>query len=211
MIDIAREIFSPHNITIDYRIVPWSRAVEGTTKGEYTGAVGASRNDAPALVFPEEELARNALSFWVKKGNPWRFTGPDSITSISLGLITGYDYREWLSAYATANRQNANRVQFVFGENPMELNLHKLLAGRIDALVDSEAAVRFAASRLRVLDSIELAGKDDVISPCYIAFSPANPRSPDYARILSAGIIQLRTNGRLAKILAGYGLTDWKE
>lgn len=93
----------------------------------------------------------------------------------------------------------------------MELNQHKLLAGRIDVLVDSEATVRFTASQLHVLDAIALAGTDDVISPCYIAFSPANPKPHEYARIMSSGILRLRANGRLAEILAGYGLKGWKE
>jgi polar amino acid transport system substrate-binding protein len=211
MVDIAREVFQAHGITVVYQLVPWKRALEGTKKGEYTAAIGPTHAEAPYLIFPKEELAQNFLSFWVKKGNPWRFKNRDSIKQISLGVIEGYDYRKWLNVYATNNRQDSSKIQFVSGTAPMEMNLRKLLAGRIDALVDNEAVVRYSAKQLGMLDKIELAGHGTEPADCYIAFSPVNQHSRSYARILSDGIVKLRKTGRLKQILAGYGLRDWKQ
>lgn len=211
MVDIAREVFKAHGIEIVYQAVPWKRALEGVRKGEYTAAIGPTKNEAPHLIFPKEELARNRLSFWVSKGNPWRFKNKNSIKEISLGVIDGYDYRKWLNDYAVKNRTDGTKIQFVSGVNPMEMNLRKLKAGRIDALVDNEAVVRYTAKQIGLLDSIELAGYDTTLAYCYIAFSPVHPRSADYARMLSEGIVTLRNSGGLKKILAVYGLKDWKE
>jgi len=211
MVDIAREVFTSHNIEVVYKVVPWTRALEGTKTGEYTAAVGASKNDARDFIFHDEELTINQLSFWVKKGNPWRFTGHNSVQQVSLGLIQSYDYRSWLNTYAESHKQDTDKVQFVTGENPLEMNLRKLVAGRVGAVVDNEATIRYKAMQLGLLDAIELAGKDTELVPCYIAFSPAIPRSVDYARMLSDGIVTLRKNGRLQQILAVYGLGDWKE
>jgi polar amino acid transport system substrate-binding protein len=44
----------------------------------------------------------------------------------------------------------------------------------------------------------------------YIAFSPGNKNSIDYAQILSDGILEMRSNGHLGRILFKYGLQDWK-
>ncbi|MFH2121901.1 MAG: transporter substrate-binding domain-containing protein [Pseudomonadota bacterium] len=211
MVDVAREIFKAHNITITYKIIPWKRALEGTKSGEYNAAIGPSRDEAPYLIFPDEALASNQLSFWVKKGNPWRFSGRDSVKEISLGLIQGYDYREWLNTYAQTHKKEKDKVQFVFGKTPMEMNLRKLMAGRVGVVVDSEATIRYTATRLHILDAIEKAGQDNEPSECYIAFSPALPRSAEYARMLSEGIAGLRRSGRLQQILSNYGLQDWKE
>ena len=49
------------------KIVPWKRAIAETRSGRYHGAIGASKTDAQGFVFPEEELARNVLSFYIKK------------------------------------------------------------------------------------------------------------------------------------------------
>jgi polar amino acid transport system substrate-binding protein len=211
MVDIAREVFKSHNIEVAYKLVTWKRALEGTRTGEYTGVIGPTKDEASYLVFPREELARNRLSFWVKKGNPWRFRNRDSIKQVSLGVIEGYDYRKWLNLYATNNRHDSKKVQFVAGTNPMEMNLRKLMAGHIGVVVDNEAVIRYSAKQLGLLKGIELAGHDTELAYCHIAFSPAHPRSADYAQMLSDGIIKLRKNGKLKQIMAVYGLKDWKE
>ena len=210
MVDIAREVFKKQGIEVAYKVVTWQRALEGTKNGEYTAAIGPTRLKAPYLIFPEEPLAINRLSFWVKKGNPWRYTGRDSINSVSLGLVEGYDYRQWLNTYALNNRHDLRKVQFVAGNTPLEMNLRKLVAGRIGAMVDNEATVIFTAAALGMLDKIQLAGKDYEPSYIFIGFSPKHPRSSEYARMLSEGIRDLRRNGRLQQLLAVYGLKDWK-
>jgi len=52
----------------------------------------------------------------------------------------------------------------------------------------------------------------DVVKPSklFIAFSPKNPKSQEYAKLLSEGTAALRASGELRKILAKYGLSDWR-
>lgn len=211
MVDIARAVFEARGMTVEYKNVPWKRAIAGTQEGTYTGAIGASKTDAEGFVFPDEELARNTLAFYVKKGNPWRFHGLDSIKEITLGTIGGYDYRQWLNEYIEANQDNSDKVQILLGDAPLPRNLEKLLAGRIDVVVDNEPAIRSAAKQIGVLDQIEPAGYGEEPSYCYIAFSPALPESPQYAQMLSDGIAELRANGTLQAILDKYGLIDWQK
>jgi len=210
MVDIARAVFEAKGISVEYRNVPWKRALVGTRSGNFTGAIGASKNDAQGFIFPEEELARNVLSFYVRKGDSWRFNGLESIKEIRIGTIGGYDYRRWLNDYIQANIENSDKVQVIMGDAPLERNIQKLLAGRVDVVVDTEASIRWVAKRLGVLDEIEAAGYGKEPSYCYIAFSPGLPKSPMYAKLLSNGIVELRANGKLQKILDKYGVFDWK-
>jgi polar amino acid transport system substrate-binding protein len=211
MVDIARAVFEAEGITVEYYNVPWKRALAETKDGKYTGAIGASKTDAKGFVFADEELARNTLAFYVKKGNPWRFTGLNSIKEITLGTVGGYDYRQWLNEYIEANRNDPEKVQILMGEAPLPRNLRKLLVGRIDVVVDNEPAIRFAANQLGVLDQIEAAGYGQELSYCYIAFSPSLPESQRYAQMLSDGIAELRASGKLQDILDRYELIDWKK
>lgn len=210
MVDIARMIFEDKGIDVKYVTMPWKRAIAGTRQGVYTAVVGASKRDAAGFVFPEEELARNTLAFYVKKGNSWRFQGVDSIRQITLGVIAGYDYRQWLNEYIKENRNNASKVQILTGNVPLQRSLQKLMLDRIDVVVDTEAAILWEAKRLGFLNEIESAGYGGEPAFCYIAFSPKRADSPIYAKILSDGIAQLRTNGKLQNILDKYGLTDWR-
>lgn len=210
MVDVAREVFAKKGITVKYRVLPWNRSLRGTEIGKYNGAIGASKTDAEGFIFPEEELARNRLAFYVKKGSQWKFNGLKSIKTISLGVIDGYDYRIWLNRYIEQNRQNPAKVQVLVGDSPLAQNLKKLLAGRIDVVVDTDAAIRSAAKHLNVLEQIEVAGYGDEPAFCYIAFSPVLDNSSHYAKILSDGIVEMRKSGRLIEILDKYGLHDWK-
>jgi polar amino acid transport system substrate-binding protein len=211
MLDIAREVFKAHGIDVVYTVVPWQRALEGTRLGQYTAAIGPTREEAPYLVFPREELSLNRYSFWVKKGNPWRFTGNKSLQSVSLGVVDGYDYRPWLNAYIKNNKKNPKKIQSVNGSKAVEMNIRKLAAGRTDAMVENESTVIYMAKKINMTESIQFAGYDKEAARCYIGFSPAISHSQKYARMLSEGIIRLRNSGRLTQILAVYGLKDWKE
>ena len=210
MVDIAREVYARHGIQVVYEIVPWKRAIAGTRSGTYHGAIGASKTDARGFIFPEEELSRNVLSFYVKKGNPWRFQTQASIASVTLGVASGYDYRRWLNDYIATHRGDSLKVQVMNGGNPLENNLKKMLHGRIDVVVDNEASIRYVAKAMGILDEIQAAGYGNEPAYIYIAFSPNDSASSRYARLLSEGIVQLRDEGRLDIILQKYGLTDWK-
>ena len=208
--DIAREVFESHGHTLIYQIVPWKRAIEGTRSGKYNGAIGASKTDAKGFVFPDEELARNVLSFYVLKKSQWQFKGPASIENVSIGVAAGYDYRHWLNDYIKSHSADERRVQVVAGENSLKQNLQKLMLKRIDVVVDNEAAIRFTAKTMGILDEIKPAGYGVEPAYIYIAFSPNRPESPMLARQLSDGIFQLRRSGQLKAILDRYGLIDWK-
>jgi polar amino acid transport system substrate-binding protein len=210
LVDVARAVFEPAGHTVTYKTVPWKRAIEGTRTGMYTGAIGASKNDAAGFVFPEEELARNVLAFYTRSDNPWRFEGPASIETVSIGVAAGYDYRRWLNDYISAHRDDDQRVQVIAGANSLKQNLKKLLLKRIDVVVDTEAAIRSTAQEMGILEEIHAAGYGVEPAYIYIAFSPALPASPKLANQLSDGIADLRRSGRLQSILDRYGLRDWK-
>jgi polar amino acid transport system substrate-binding protein len=210
IVEIARRVLESHGHIVVYKNIPWNRAIEMTRAGNYDGAIGASKTDAAGFIFPSEELAINKLAFYVKKGSTWRYKGLPSIREITLGIVAGYDYRQWLLEYIDANKNDQSKIQILYGDEPVKRNLIKMMNGRIEVVVDSEAAIRYVANNLNILDKIECAGYDDEPAFIYIAFSPNKPESTDYAKLLSEGISSLRRSGELEKILRKYGLNDWK-
>ena len=185
LVDVARAVFEPSGDRVVYRTMPWKRAIEGTRSGRYTGALGASKTDAAGFVFPEEELARNVLAFYTRADHSWRFVGPESIAGIAIGVADGYDYRRWLNDYIHAHRDDPRRVQVIAGHHPLRQNVKKLLLQRIDVVVDTEAAIRFTANQMNVLEKIKPAGYGVEPALIYIAFSPAYPQAAQLARPLS--------------------------
>jgi len=210
MIDVARAVFEPRGYEVDYLNVPWRRALAGTRDGTYDGAVAASRTEGPELVFPECELLRNHPAFYARSDSTWEFRGPSSLEGVALGAIRGYDYVDWLNGYIEANQGRPERVQVVSGDSPLQQNLRKLVAGRIDVIVDNEGTIRYVARQLGLLDRIRLAGSDPTESLCYIPFSPATGRGEEQAAILSRGIRELHASGELARLLSSYDIPPWE-
>ncbi len=210
IVDVARAVFERNGMRVTYETLSWKRAVEMVRGGHHNGLIGASRTDAPDFVFPSEELSCNYIAFYVRTDSQWRYSNKSDIETVSLGVIAGYDYRQWLLDYIQINQDNLDRVQIITGQNPLQRNLMKLIDGRVDAIVDNEAVIISVSRKMGLINQITLAGYGTEPSNIYIAFSPRLPKSKDYAEILSQGIKKLRSSGELKKILTKYGLNDWK-
>jgi polar amino acid transport system substrate-binding protein len=208
MVEIAQKVLGAQGHKIVYQIRPWARAIDNAKKGTTNGVIGASKADAPELVFPENELSNYPMdSFFVKAESNWTFTGVDSLSSVTLGSMLDYGYNDELLAYIKANPA---KVDAIGGDAPLESNIKKLMAGRVDVVVEAPPVFWDTVTRLGLKDKVKAAGAFPTQQAMYIAFSPANPKSAEYAKSLSDGVATLRASGELKAILEKYGLQDWK-
>ncbi|CAA7616942.1 ABC transporter substrate-binding protein [Magnetospirillum sp. UT-4] len=208
-VDVMVEIFAKAGHRVDYALAPWGRAQADCSTGRIAAVIGADPKENPDLVFPQEPIGRWDTTFVVRKGNAWRYDGPGSLPNVRLSGVIGYAYMDPVGAYVEANKGDRSRVDLIGSRHPLEQNLKKLLAGRIDATMDSRTVLDFKLGQMGLADQVEFAGstRSDVV---YIAFSPRHPKARDYARLLDDGIREMRASGRLRQILAGYGVQDWK-
>ncbi|MBW1779474.1 MAG: transporter substrate-binding domain-containing protein [Deltaproteobacteria bacterium] len=216
-IEISERILHKAGHTLTYETAPWSRALKLVKDGDISAIIGVTKNEAPALVFPEQEIGISLIHFFKRKGYPWNFAGTESLRDVNVGIMGDYEYGAELDAYFEKNK-GTNRVQVIKSKTPLVLNIKKLLEGRIDVVPEDKAAFIETARSMGVLDRIEDAGVDPITSKAgldeslvYIAFSPKDPKSMEYARLISEGIEQMRASGELSRILAKYELRDWRE
>jgi polar amino acid transport system substrate-binding protein len=130
-------------------------------------------------------------------------TGLESLAGRQIGSVRSYSYSAEIDAWLAAN---PGQVQAISGSGGARRNLRKLLAGRIDVMLDDAAVagdtVRRSGQGLPVRVTGRLPG-----GSLHIALG--NRRGNHLAAILDRNIHALRASGRLAAILAEYGLTDW--
>lgn len=210
MLDIAKAVFEPLGHKVVYSTTPWDKALAECRTGKCTGVIGASTDDAPDLVYPVEELGQSIQFFCVKAGSPWKYAGPASLKAVKLGIIKDYAYFKELDDYIKANPAG---VVFGTGDAPLEMNLTRLAQGELGAVVDDRSVLKYTLARMSLQGKVTIApAAAEATKPArlYIAFSPKNPKSGEYARTLADGLAELRKSGQLQKILAKYGLTDWK-
>lgn len=212
MIELATKAFSRHGIKVDYKVMPWARAIEDTRHAKYNGIIGAYYSDAPDFVFPQIAQGTCQFAFYVRANDDWVYTGATSLSGRSLGVINDYSYSKELDAYIAAQSSDEKSVQVASGDNAMDINLRKLLAGRLDSFIEDRQAVSYMLSQnpdIKKTDLKEagiLPDESDENGAIFIAFSPNHPKSEKYAKILADETAAMRKSGEMTKILSRYGI-----
>lgn len=210
MIELARKIWGDAGYHVDYRLMPWERALEATRDGSIDCVVGVTPDEAPDFIFPEEPQGSSAPHMYVARNSSWNYQGIDSLKDVRLGVIGGYAYDMGeLDAYIAEQQLSPGRVQVMKGNNALEQNIRKLLTGRIDVLAESPSVMATKMMEMDLGDQIRDAGSIGEPVLIYIGCTPTTPRSFELGRLLSAGIRAMRQEGSLSELLGRYNLTDW--
>lgn len=208
MIEIATAIFKPHNINIEYKLMPWERSVIQTRSGTYNCVVGAYKTDTPDFIFPKEHWGFDTPKFFTLKDDPWIFNG--SIASIkerNIGLIQGYNYYSEFDEYA--KKQTGMHIQYARSEIGLETNIKKLFAGRIDTLVESSNVLHAKLNELGKSGTLKESGNITKPVAMYMACSPKLASSERFINIINQDFLKLKQTGKLNTILNRYGLEAW--
>lgn len=204
MVEITQRVFVDG---VDYQLMPWSRAVEEARSARIDAVAGATAEDAEGLVFGKESIGITTNVIITRRGEKWRYAGPQSLEGKRLAAVLDYSYNEALDTYIQAHAADSSRLELAAGEDVTDQNLKKLLAGRVDAVVEDMNVAEFALAAQAMDGLVEIqaiAGG----TPLYVAFAPGG-ESAAHAEKLDAGIVALRKSGELSRILARYGLGDW--
>jgi polar amino acid transport system substrate-binding protein len=210
LVDVAVAIFEKAGYKVEYTVVPWARALQDTQSGIYTAVAGATTMDGATVALPPTELGHARVSYYVKSGSAWVFSDTKSLEGIRLGVIKGYTYYKELDDYVAANATNPKRIVFAYGVDALQQLLAKLDKGLVDAIVDYDNVVQYTARQLKLDGGIKLAGSSKNVDSVYLGFAPGAPNLKELEKILADGMKRLRESGEFAKILAAYGLKDWK-
>jgi polar amino acid transport system substrate-binding protein len=211
VIDMMKAVFDRHGIKFRYEIVPWNRTLLQTRDGKASVAVVATRQEAEksGLLIGPEPVGNPSDCLYVAPSNKLKFTKADDLNGFkSLGLAAGYVYSDEITAWI--NRvENKKKVQLQTGENPAETNAKNLSLGRLDGAIEDEQVMQHTLTKLGLEHKIILAGCGKQ-TPVFVAFSPKLKNAHELIKIFDDGVADLRQSKQLAKILAKYGLNDWK-
>ena len=203
MVEFAMEILGKSGHEVVYKAMDWDKALEEAREGKFDGVVATDEEESPGFIFPKNELGMMTNHFFVLKGNDWKFTGIESLKGKKIGTMAAYSYGDPYDAFF---KDNPNVVV----ESKLINLLEMLYEKKIDTIIEDYNVFMLLALKSYMLENIADAGSDKESYPLYIGLSPKNPKSKEYAEILSTGIEELRKNGTLQVIMARYGLSDWK-
>lgn len=211
MIEIAKTVFLKAGHTVLYSNLDWDKAIKDTRQGTYTAIVGAYKEDAPDFIFPKQSLGVAGNAFFVKEGSSWKYNGTASLKQIKVGIIKGYSYGDILDA-AFKNQKKAGNLFVSAGDNALENLINSLIDGKIDVIIEDPAVLSdylVENAMFDILDMIVEVGNEGDKEPVYIAFSPKNPKSKEYAELLNKGIEELIQTNEALKIIQKYKIKKW--
>ena len=204
VIDVAREAFAAAGYDIEYLNVSWARALQLAKEGRIDAVAGAFKGDAPDLIFPQEASGISRTHLYTHPESQWEYRGTASLKGQILLAINGYFYSPELDDYIARNLDDPSRIWILSGPAPLNRALRLLEQRRTDVFVEDELVMNWA---LRTQNYLRPRSAGEIYqAPLYIAFSPANPKAAELARVLSDGTRELRRSGRLNDIMSGYKL-----
>jgi polar amino acid transport system substrate-binding protein len=202
MIEIARKAFGE----VDYKLMPWRRAVKEVRDGRSDCVIGTDKLETPDFVFPAENWGLMEFGVYVRSIDDWGYIGPDSLSHRKVGVVTGYSYDD-LDGFMSANRDVFKPVAGIDGTIR---NIKKLVTGRLDTVIENTFVARSTIAQLGVITKVKKVGSTGPASPVYIACSPAKAKSIELVEQVDVATKRLRASGELAVILKKYGLSDWQ-
>jgi polar amino acid transport system substrate-binding protein len=207
VVELARMIFEPAGVKVDYQLMPWTDALGAARKGEIDAVIGANPAEAEGLLLPKRSAGTPRVGLFVKKDNPWKYDNLQSLNSVRLGVISGYSYWDTFDAFLKTDR--GSQVVFFEGEKPLSEGIAQLKSGKIDVMAETLAVFVWtvrseggspADYRVAFLQAGEA---------IYVAFAK-NATGQKHAEIFDQGLERLRKSGELATLLKRYGLSDWE-
>ena len=224
LVEIVTEIAASNGVTVKFALTPLARALDLSQKGEVDILLGLTLQHINDFKLQKSHLSFGGLynDFYVRASDPWRFKSiSDLATALKnnaiLGTINGYEYGDIIGSLL---KDNAAHIFSASGNSPLQRQLKMLRLGRLDILLDSRFTVQYQLSKLvnkssltktptTAKPSIIYAGTEGDFTPLFLGFSPL--LSKEQVQLFDDGLMNLRENGRLNKILTKYGVIDWHQ
>lgn len=210
MVDLARAVFEEAGLTVEYQVVNFQVMRRMALDGSATAIPGVVADLDGALLLPAVPQGNSANAVVVAKGRAFTWAGPDSFLPHRMAVIKDYNYGGAIQDYVQRHRDDPARIEVLsgFGYSHVTQGLRMVLAKRVDLFLDDRNVLFWNLQRLPPGDEVRVVSLQDD-ADLFIGLSKADPRTPALVQLLAEGTARMRQDGRLAKLLASYGLKDW--
>lgn len=211
LVELVRVASAGAPFQIEYAVYPWERALVMIRQGQAEGILAISERRSEGMlrssVIGFDTIAITSLSALAPPSLPE--TDLSWLDQFKLGVVTSpLEPENHYEHYLAQRRQESpGGVVTVAGENASALLVRMLVAGRVTAAMENPQVIRHLLHKefpaLRFWQSTITEPR-----PLYIGLrdTPANRAwLAQFEQCLAA----MRQDGRLARLMATYGLTDW--
>ena len=194
--EIVRAAYATQGYDVRIDFMPWARAMKGVKEGRYDIIPDAWRTvEREAVLHFSEPYVSNMVRFIKRKGDPFEFTGMETLDNKTVGVTRGYAYSEAFSIADNFAKSEANDIL---------QNVRRLVLKRIDLTLEDELVARALISREapELLSKIEFTRQPLSLETLHVVSGKANPRHKTLIDAFNRGLEEIRANGTLVRILA---------
>ncbi len=201
-VEILRNALAKEKISLKYEISPWARAVHDANEGKVDGLFAAGKDDIVEAHITKQPLALYGDCYFTHPDSQWSYQSIDSLKSITLATVKDYAYGKDLLDFIKAHPKN---IEASVGDEPLKLNIKKVMAKRVDALVEDRSVATYTMSEVKT--QLRSAGCGQS-SGLYVPFSKKSKLGQRANDALESWLLAAARNGDLAKLKSKYRIEN---
>ncbi len=208
LVEIAQRAFYIYEIDVEYKMMPWSQALEKINTGEIDGILGISVPSAKNLVTTKLPLEYSLSGVYTRNDTEWVYDGIESLKGKKISFIMDYVIDESINTFFGSEYTKDPRMFSIEdSEKAVIESIANLLDKKSDVYIEDERVVNYYIKQNNLKDSIKYAGRVTKNKlPIYIAFSPKTANIKKYIKFLEEGIASLKATGEYDEIMAKYDI-----
>lgn len=211
LVDLLASIFKAEGLTVEYRVIPWTRAIKMVEEGQADLLLATTPDTTPDLPL-SVAVGEDRTCFFVPANSTWHYRDLADLQRQRLGVVQDYSYDGGgpLDAYIATSPAEDGRVLASSGANALQNNFNKLLAGRVDLVLENCNVGLYSLQRYGLREQIREAGSLAYYrGELNIGLSPRNPQAARLTELIGRGLAERRASGELQRLLQPYGMQDW--
>ncbi len=204
LLEITDVVFRTVGYDPKFVLMPWVRALSGAISGQYDVLLGAYYNEERAKhLLYSKPIGSSEVVLLKLKSRDITFKTVEDLKPYKIGHIRGSRVSD---AFDAAEKEYL-QVEYATDSLP---NIKKLLAGRLDLVVEKKARLQF------LLNTVfkDYAYLVDYVQPSFdtnyyhICVSKKNPHAEQIIADFNRGLQMIRDDGTFRKILDKHGITE---
>jgi polar amino acid transport system substrate-binding protein len=209
MIEIAQQAAALWDASIQYRNMPWKKAIDLVRKGHFDCVIGAYKEDAPDFVFPKYHWGVDQMAFYGKRDKDWQFRDVKDLVGQRVGVVEGYSYGDLMDEWLAKHSDQVSRIN---QNDALKLLVLMLIGQRIDLVVESQTVMMNKLSEEKLTTEIKelslLGGRHPLYLACS-SYASHLSRSRTIVDQMDQALQKMRESRQLESILNRYGLMPW--
>ena len=169
VVEVLKEAFARSNLSVEFKVVPWARALWMAQYGEADAVFATIKTPEreQVLNFSSESLIPLSSAFFVRKGSPIKYNGDlSTLAEQNIGLLRQGSYG---IAFDTAVKNGT--LKYPDFTTDTLTNIKKLVAGRIDIMAGDRIGTLHLLQQNKLLDQVNVLSPEINTSPSYLAFN----------------------------------------